>query len=76
MVMTATAFQHDFDAELPSSANEDINLTENGKTIAKLSKPNVSAVDALSGLLAGTPLEEFDSNQLREARLRKYVSHA
>ena len=54
-------------------AKEDIFITKNGKTIAKVSNPNISAVDALSGLLAGKLPDSFDARTLREERLRKYA---
>lgn len=76
MVVTATEFKLNFGKYLALLANEDIFITKNGKTIAKVSNPNVSAVDALSGLLAGKLPDDYDANMLREERLRKYAPHA
>ena len=53
---------------------EDIFITQNGRTIAKLVKPNASAVDSLSGLLAGKVPEDFDAKSLREERLGRYAA--
>ena len=33
--------------------HEDIFITKNGKTVAKLVNPHVSAVDSISGILTG-----------------------
>lgn len=74
MVVTATEFKVNFGKYLGLLAFEDIFITKNGKTIAKVSNPNVSAVDAISGLLAGKLPAEYDAKALREERLRKYAS--
>ena len=73
MVVTATEFKVNFGKYLGLLATEDIFITKNGKTIAKVSNPNVSAVDAISGLLAGKLQENFDAKLLREERLQKYA---
>lgn len=52
--------------------SEDIFITRNGKTIAKIVNPNVSAVDSISGLLAGKLPDDINSESLREERLKKY----
>ena len=73
MVVTATEFKVNFGKYLSLLTTEDIYITKNGKKIAKVSNPNVSAVDAISGLLAGKLPEEYDAKTLREERLRKYA---
>ena len=73
MVVTATEFKASFGKYLGLLQREDIFITKNGKTIAKVSNPNVSAVDAISGLLEGKLPEGFDARILREERLRKYA---
>ena len=73
MVVTATEFKVNFGKYLGLLATEDIFITKNGKTVAKVSNPNVSAVDALSGILAGKLPEDCDAKALREERLRKYA---
>lgn len=73
MVVTATEFKVNFGKYLGLLATEDIFITKNGKMIAKVSNPNVSAVDAISGLLAGKLPENYDAKSLREERLRKYA---
>ena len=48
MVVTATEFKVNFGKYLSLLATEDIFITKNGKKVAKVSNPNVSAVDAIS----------------------------
>ena len=73
MVVTATEFKVNFGKYLGLLASEDIFITKNGKTIAKVSNPNISAVDAISGILAGKLPLDYDAKDLREERLRKYA---
>ena len=73
MVVTATEFKVNFGKYLGLLTTEDIFITKNGKMIAKVSNPNVSAVDAISGLLAGKIPENYDARSLREERLRQYA---
>lgn len=74
MVVTATDFKVNFGKYLALLASEDIFITKNGKTIAKVSNPNISAVDAISGILAGKLPLDYDAKALREERLGKYAS--
>ena len=73
MVVTATEFRANFGKYLNMLATEDIFITKNGKMIAKVSNPNVSAVNAISGLLAGKLPDDHDAKTIREQRLRKYA---
>ena len=73
MVVTATEFKVNFGKYLGLLASEDIFITKNGKTIAKVSNPNISAVDAISGILAGKLPLDYDAKDLREERLRNYA---
>ena len=69
MVVTATEFKTNFGKYLDLLPSEDIYITRNGKTVAKMVNPNVRAADTLSGLLAGKLPEDFDAKALREERL-------
>lgn len=40
--------------------------------IVKVINPNVSAVDSISGILAGKLPDTYDAGALREERLAKY----
>ncbi len=71
MIITATEFKTNFGKylELITQTTEDIFITKNGKTIAKVSNPQVSAVDSISGILLGLSI---DKTSLREERYLKY----
>ena len=73
MIVTATEFKTNFNKYLDMLASEDIFITQNGKTIARVVNPNVSAVDALSGLLEGKLADDYDARDLRRERLEKYA---
>ena len=73
MVVTATEFKTNFGKYLDLLLSEDIYITRNVKTVAKMVNPNVRAVDTLSGLLAGKLPEDFDAKTLREERLDRYA---
>lgn len=72
MTVTAAEFHANFRKYLDLLSHGDIFITQNGKTVAKLVKPAVSAVDSLSGLLAGKLPDDFDARALREERLDRY----
>lgn len=66
MIVTATEFKTNFGKYLDMLHSEDIFITRNGKTIAKVENPNASSVDSISGLLAGKLPDNFDAKVLRE----------
>ncbi|MBP0963955.1 MAG: type II toxin-antitoxin system Phd/YefM family antitoxin [Ruminococcus sp.] len=74
MIITATEFKTNFGKylELITQIQEDIFITKNGKTIAKMSNPQISAVDSISGILSGY---DIDKSSLREERFLKYESN-
>lgn len=74
MIVTATEFKTNFGKYLDLIVQEDIFITRNGKTIAKVVNPHVSAVDSLRGMLKNVP-SDIDSDSLREDRLSKYEDH-
>ena len=51
MIVTATEFKTNFGKYLDLVAQEYIFITKNGKTIAKVINPQISAVDSLRGML-------------------------
>ncbi|MFR7485087.1 MAG: type II toxin-antitoxin system Phd/YefM family antitoxin [Acutalibacter sp.] len=71
MIVTATEFKTNFGKYLDMVTKEDIFITRNGKTIAKVINPQVSAVDSLRGMLKNVP-SDIDIDSLREERLSKY----
>ncbi len=75
MQITATELKLNLGHYLDLVSSEDIWITKNGKSIAKLINPNVSAVDAISGLLKGSVPEETDRHSLREERISQHELH-
>ncbi|HIV25281.1 MAG TPA: type II toxin-antitoxin system Phd/YefM family antitoxin [Candidatus Scatomonas pullistercoris] len=74
MIVTATEFKTNFGKYLDMLTKEDIFITRNGKIIAKVINPQVSAVDSLRGMLKNVP-SDIDLDSLREERLSKYEDH-
>ena len=74
MIVTATEFKTNFGKYLDMIEQEDIFITRNGKTIAKVINPRDSAVDSLRGLLKDAP-SDIDLDSIREERLKKYEDH-
>jgi len=72
MFVTATEFKTNFGKYLEIITKEDIFITKNGKIIAKVSNPQVSAVDSISGILSGLLPDDFDRKNLKEERMSKY----
>ena len=72
MQVTATEFKLNFGKYLDLLLTEDIWITRNGKTVAKMINPNVSAVDSISGVLAGKVSPDVDRHSLKEERLSRY----
>ena len=72
MVVTATEFKTNFGKYLDMVLTEDLFITRNGKTVAKVVNPQVSAVDSISGILAGKVPEDLDRKSLREEQFEKY----
>ena len=72
MVITATEFKTHLGKYFEMLSTEDIYITKNGKTIAKLTNPNVSAVDAISGIRADKRPDSFNARMIREERLQRY----
>ena len=74
MIVTATEFKTNFGKYLDLITKEDIFITRNGKTIAKVVNPHISAVDSLRGMLKDVP-SDIDLDSLREERLSKYENN-
>ena len=74
MQVTATEFKLNLGKYLNLVLTEDIWITKNGKTVAKVINPNVSSVDTISGILAGKVSDSLDREMLRQERLSGYES--
>lgn len=62
MIVTATEFKTNFGKYLELIAKEDIFITRNGKTVAKVINPQISAVESLRGMLKDIPSDiDLDS---------------
>ena len=72
MIVTATEFKTNFGKYLDLLPLEEIIITKNGKTIAKITNPHVSAVDSISGILTGKVPADLNRHSIREDRLEKY----
>ena len=69
MVVAAAEFKANFGKYLELIAKEDIFITRNGKTVAKVVNPQLSAVDTLRGMLGGiSSASDIDMDSLREER--------
>lgn len=75
MQVTATEFKSNLGYYLGKVHTEDIWITKNGKTIAKLVNPNTSSVDSITGILKGIGPEKLDRHLLREERIAEYEVH-
>ena len=73
MEVTATEFKLNFGHYLDRVLTEDIWITKNGKIVAKLVNPNVSAVDSISGLLKGKVSQDIDRHSMRDERMGRYA---
>ena len=74
MTVNAAEFQTNFARYLELVLHEDIFITRDGKTVAKMVNPQVSAVDSLRGLLKDAP-DSLSGDALREDRLKRYDNH-
>lgn len=74
MIVTATEFKANFGRYLELVAKEDVFITRNGKTVAKVVNPQISAVDSLRGMLKDVP-SDIDIDSLREERLSRYENN-
>lgn len=73
MVISATEFKVNFGKYLDMVAAEDIFITRNGKIVAKVLNPQISAVDSIRGILKDTECDsDIDTKSVREERLLEY----
>lgn len=68
MSITATELKQNLGKYLLLSAQEDIYITKNGRTIAKLTNPNQSRVDTTKSLFGILP-QDADIEEARGERL-------
>ena len=71
ITVSASEAKANFGYYLKMVEKEDILITKNGKAIARISNPRISAVDRLSGALKGRIPEYADRDSIREMRLEE-----
>ncbi|MHB1483539.1 MAG: type II toxin-antitoxin system Phd/YefM family antitoxin [Saccharofermentanales bacterium] len=72
MYVTATDFKLNFGKYLEIISKEDVFITKNGKTIAKLVNPTASVVDELRGIISIPKEIEVNKEYIRNARLARH----
>lgn len=70
MSVTATEFKMNFGKYLPMAATEDVYITRNGKTVAKLTAPYQNKLDTVNSLFGSIP-DTMTLEEAKEERLGK-----
>lgn len=72
MIVTATEFKANLGKYLEMASSQNIFITKNGKSIARLTNPAVNKLDLLNDLVGIIPEDQaMDENVIREERLSK-----
>ena len=72
MIVTATEFKTNLGKYLEMATSQDIFITKNGKSIARLTSPAVNKLALLDNLVGIIPQEQaMDENELREERMSR-----
>ena len=72
MIVTATEFKTNLVKYLEMATSQDIFITKNGKSIARLTSPAVNKLALLDDLVGIVPQETaMDENTIREERLSR-----
>ena len=72
MIVTATEFKSNLGKYLEMATSQDIFITKNGKSIARLTSPAVNKLALLDDLVGIVPQETaMDENTIREERLSR-----
>ena len=72
MFVTATEFKSNIGKYLTLVAEQDIFITKNGKSVAKLSSTKQNKVDIAKSLFGIIPNDDATLEQAREERLARY----
>jgi len=72
MLITATEFKNNIGKYLALVTEQDIFITKNGKSIAKLSSTKQNKVDIVKSLFGIIPNDGVTLEQVREERLARY----
>lgn len=72
MIITATELKTNLGKYLELADRQDIFITKNGKSIAKLTSPSINKLSVLDDLVGIIPSQEtIDKDTIREERLTK-----
>ena len=72
MIITATELKNNLGKYLEMAESQDIFITKNGKSIARLTSPAVNKLALLDDLVGIIPQEKaIDENTIREERLSR-----
>ncbi len=71
MIVTATEFKTNLGKYLELAAIQDIFITKNGKSIARVTSPQVNKLELLDGLVGVVPASADDEKTAREERLSR-----
>ncbi len=72
MIVTATEFKTNLGKYLEMATSQDIFITKNGKSIARLTSPAIDKLALLDDLVGIVPPEKaMDEHTIREERLSK-----
>ena len=72
MIVTATEFKTNLGKYLEMAMSQDIFITKNGKSIARLTSPAVNKLALLDGLVGIVPKDQaIDENTIQEERLSR-----
>ena len=72
MIVTATEFKTNLGKYLEMAMSQDIFITKNGKSIARLTNPTVNKLELLDDLVGIVPQDQtMDKNTIREERLSR-----
>lgn len=72
MIVTATELKTNLGKYLELASSQDIFITKNGKSIARLTSPAVNKLALLDDLVGIVPQEQaMDENELREERMSR-----
>ncbi len=72
MIVTATELKTNLGKYLELASSQDIFITKNGKSIARLTSPAVNKLSLLDNLVGIVPQEQaMDENELREERMSR-----
>ena len=72
MIITATEFKTNLGKYLEMAMSQDIFITKNGKSIARLTNPTVNKLELLDDLVGIFPQDQtMDKNTIRTERLSR-----